>query len=501
MNSQRPGFLLTPALLGLALLMSACAYYNTFYNAKSYYRDGVNLIAQKQVSKAKPKFEKTIEKSARVISNWPRSAWVDDATYLIGMSYYHLGQYGRAARQFEQLSLAFPRSPLVPHAELQRGLALFRDGEYGLALVVLENLRHRYPRMADAAAYHVAASYYDREDYTRAVDSLAAFVQHYPRSRYVPLATEQLAASCMRLRRWEQAEYWYRRLVQIARDPKQQISARLELAEAMLEQAKYDIAAEQAKQILGRYRDLDDRARLILGKAEYEQGKHKQALETWSRIRSSSDFGAEAFFRIGRHYEERGDFVRARAYYDTAKTRRADSDYGMLAVKRLALLDAVAGGDLTGRSSAKARFLLAEVHNLNLGDYDGAMQLYQSIYDSFPDTDWAPKALLANAWILRKVKADSGSAALLLKKIIAEYPDTEYADEARRWMGLPVPKRVAAPSKQTIPAESAGSGLGSEPQRISNSETNKQEPNTLFPQMPDKFLTPESTEAEPDSID
>lgn len=501
MNCQRLTFLLTPALLGLVLLISACAYYNTFYNAKNYYRDGVSLLAQKQISKAKPKFEKAIEKSARVISSWPRSAWVDDATYLIGMSYYHLGQYGRAVRQFEQLSLAFPRSPLVPNAELQRGLALFRDGEYGLALVVLENLRRRYPRMADAAAYYVASSYYDREDYARAVDSLAAFVQHYPRSRYVPIAVEQLAASCMRLKRWEQAEYWYRRVVQIARDPKQRTSVMLEMAEAMLEQAKYDVAAEQARQVLGRYRDLDDRARLILGKAEYNQGKYRQALDTWSKIRSSSDFGAEAFFRIGRHYEESGDFVKAKAYYDTAKTRRADSDYGMLAVKRLALLDAVTSGDLSGRSSAKAKFLLAEVHNLNLGDYEGAMQLYQSIYDSFPETDWAPKALLAKAWILRRVKADSGNAAILLKKIIAEYPDTEYADEARRWMGLPVPKRVSAPSKQTIPAESAGSGFGPEPQSISNPEMNKQEPDTLLPQLPDKFLTPESTEAEPDSID
>jgi outer membrane protein OmpA-like peptidoglycan-associated protein len=30
----------------------------------------------------------------------------------------------------------------------------------------------------------------------------------------------------------------------------------------------------------------------------------------------------------------------------------------------------------------------------------------------------------------------------MLRQVIAEYPETEYADESRRWLGLPVPKRA-----------------------------------------------------------
>jgi len=86
-------------------------------------------------------------------------------------------------------------------------------------------------------------------------------------------------------------------------------------------------------------------------------------------------------------------------------------------------------------------FLLAEVNNLNLGEYDKAMDLYQKVHDSFPDTDWAAKALFAKAWILRNVKSDTAGAEPLLRQTISEYPETEYADESRRWLGLPVPKR------------------------------------------------------------
>jgi outer membrane protein OmpA-like peptidoglycan-associated protein len=87
-------------------------------------------------------------------------------------------------------------------------------------------------------------------------------------------------------------------------------------------------------------------------------------------------------------------------------------------------------------------FLVAEVNNLNLGDYDKAMDLYQKVYDSFPATDWAAKALFAKAWITRNQKNDTTGAEPILRQVIAEYPETEYADESRRWLGLPVPKRA-----------------------------------------------------------
>lgn len=488
------------ALAPAVLLVVSCAYYNTFYNAEGYYKDGMKLLNQKQASKAKQKFEKAIEKSAQVISRWSRSAWVDDATFLIGMSYYQMGQYKKAVKHFEQLAIAFPHSRFAPGAELHRGLALLRDGEYGLALVVLEDLRRRYPRMGDAAAYHLASSFYSREDYARAADSLAAFAGRYPRSRYLPAAAEQLADACLRLKRWDQAEYWYRRRVQLASDPKERALARLQTAGMLIEQGKYADAAQQAKAVLGRYRDLDDRARLVLGRAEYEQGRYKEALETWAGVRGTSDLGAEAFFRIGRHHEEHGDFPRAKAFYDTAKSRRADSDYGVLAVKRLALLDAFTSGDASGRAPAKAKFLLAEVHNLNLGDYDEAMRLYQSVYDSFPETEWAPKALLAKAWIQRSVKADSATAAEVLRRIIAQYPETEYADEARRWLGLPVPKRtVASPTPAVVPQAPPNmpkpeSEPELEPEPLQKSDS-------LPPLILPEPVEPESTQAEPDSLE
>ena len=427
----------------LALVFGAgCAYYNTFYNARRYYADGVAFKDQGQQSQAKGKLDKAIEKSAVVIQRWPRSRWVDDALYLIGLSYYQESYYAKAIKQFDQLSLAFPHSPLVPDAELHRGLALLADKKYGDARVALDGVKQKYPRLADAAAFYLAQSFAEREEETEAADSLAAFVQRYPKSRFRREALHILAEEQFELKRYGDAEKSFGAYAAVTTEPKERAAANLRVAASRLEQGRHAEAARMAQDVIGRFRDFDDEAYLLLGKAQAGVGKPNDALGSWAKVRNSNDYGAEAAFRIGKYYEERGSFDTARAYYDSARQRRADSDYGVQAVKRLSLLDAFSQQKSGDRTPAEAMFLLAEVHNLNLGDYDKAMTLYQQVHDSFPTTDWAAKALFAHAWILRNVKNDTVAATPLLRQVISEYPETEYADESRRWLGLPVPKRA-----------------------------------------------------------
>lgn len=442
-NSLRQSPIIVGRRLALVvvLLVTGCAYFNTFYNARTYYRDGTKLMDANQTTQAKAKFDKAIEKSALVIKRWPKSRWSDDALFLIGMSYYQEGYYSKAMRHFEQVSLVFPHSGLVPDAELYRGLSLLQDKQYGQARLALDGLKQKYPRLADAASFYLAKSLIDREETQQGIDSLTAFVGRHPRSRHEREALRLLADASLRLGKCADAEKWYNQYTRLTSDPKQRAQAKLKVAVCRYEQGKNEEAIEQAKDLLGRYADLDDEANLILGKSLDENGKPTEAIAAWSKVRGASDYGAEANFRIGKYYEEQSQFDKARAYYDTARLRRVDSDHGVLAVKRLSLLDAFTQQKAGKREPAEAMFLLAEVHNLNLGDYDKAMQLYQEVRDSFPQTDWAAKGLFAKAWIIRNVKHDTAGAEPLLREEIAEYPETEYADESRRWLGLPVPKR------------------------------------------------------------
>jgi TolA-binding protein/outer membrane protein OmpA-like peptidoglycan-associated protein len=448
--------------LGLLVVIAAgCAYYNTFYNARTYYRAGVRQEDLNQEAAAKTSFDKAIEKSALVIKQWPRSRWVDDALFLVGMSYYHEASYAKAVRHFDQLVLAFPGSGHVPEAQLYRGLSLLADKQYGAARVVLDEVRQRYPRLGDVAAFYVAKSFLDRDEPEKGVESLAVFTTRYPRSRLYRQALVALADGNLKLKRYAEADSQYSRIVRVASDPRERAQAQLRVAACQYELGQHSEAIRQVEDLLGRFPELDDEANLIMGKSLVESGRATEAVAAWAKVRGPSDLGAEAAFRIARHHEEQAELDAARAYYDTARIRKENSDYGVLAVKRLSLLDAYSQQRSGSREPAEALFLLAEVNNLNLEDYDKALELYGKVHDSFPESEWAAKALFAEAWIVRNVRHDTTSSRPLLRQVIAEYSETEYADESRRLLGLPVPKRkpkapvVKADTSQAQPDTSA----------------------------------------------
>lgn len=420
-------------ILALGALIGGCAYFNTFYNAEMFYREGMRLKSQGQASTAGAKFDRAIEKSALVIDRWPKSRWVDDALFLIGRSYYEKNDYKRAVSYFERLVILFPGSSFVPQAELYRGLALFGDGEMGRARVVLDEVKNRYPKLAEVVEFHTAVNDLEQGEIREGVDALVAFVRRHPRSLYVREAVSRVGEGKMQLAEYGEAEKWFQRYVEIEPLARRRAEAQMKIVRCRLEQGKGDDAVRMVEEVRGKYPDLDEALNLLLGKAYLLLKKNEEAVSFLSRVRGSNAVGAEAAFLLGRYFEGKKDFNRAKVYYDSARLRRADSEQGVLATKRLALLQAMA--DSTGtRDSAEVKFLFAEVHNLNLEDYETALSLYQMVYDSFPKSAWAPKALFARAWIMLYKKADTTATRGELGKIVQEYPESEYAAEAKMWL-------------------------------------------------------------------
>lgn len=116
-------------LLVLAFLTGSCAtpmtqrwtnfkaYYNTYYNAKTFYEAG--LAKGKTIPDAKgtaniriypspgkagmEDFRKAIDKGANVLRDHEESDFVDQALFLIGKSYFQRGEYFSAIQKFEEL--------------------------------------------------------------------------------------------------------------------------------------------------------------------------------------------------------------------------------------------------------------------------------------------------------------------------------------------------------------------------------------------------------------
>src|SRR4051812_32218526 len=115
MSNQRSGPFRPGILVSIALLcFSGCAYYNTFYLAKRYYKDA-HKEQEKSVSGAispgaATRYDQVIHQCLKVITEYPKSKWVDDALYLMGASLYGKGDYAGAIHRLDELETRFPKS-------------------------------------------------------------------------------------------------------------------------------------------------------------------------------------------------------------------------------------------------------------------------------------------------------------------------------------------------------------------------------------------------------
>ena len=86
-------------ILGM-LLISGCAYFNTFYNAQNYYEEAEKIRLEKE-GKAVPisaidKYGKTIQKCQKVLSDFPESRFRTDAILLMSKARFYRQDYDLA---------------------------------------------------------------------------------------------------------------------------------------------------------------------------------------------------------------------------------------------------------------------------------------------------------------------------------------------------------------------------------------------------------------------
>src|SRR5262249_20152210 len=157
--------------------------------------------------------------------------------------------------------------------------------------------------------------------------------------------------------------------------------------------------------------------------------------------------GAEAQFRIGYAYETVGDdFDRARVEYGKVKDQAAGTSFADQAQSRLVSLDKLAQfrksvGDTLARA-AEGEFLVAEQYLFQLDKPERALEEYRKIGERFAGTTFEPKAMNAQAWVLRRKLKRAPEADSLLWKVVREHPGTEAQLAARDYLeaeGIAVP--------------------------------------------------------------
>lgn len=462
-------------LLTLAVLASSCAYYNTFYLARKYYFKGtvgMPYLVDKRDAAAAQNFTKAIDFSKKVLANYPKSKWVDDAYLLWARSLLGRDDPLQTVNMLQDFPTRFPDSKLKAEALFYLGVGYRQSRRNAEADATLARFLEQDPR-GDLVPY----AWLERARALTAIDhdSAAAFcagqvVERFSRSRLVPQALAARAQALFDVGDYARARTDYQTIGLAAVDDEERLTFLLREADCLEAARDYETVMGLLKEALTHERlpvvteeatgpvayqptpggDRYGRILIRIGTVHLMAERQKDALDSYReivRLYPKSPLSAEAQYRVGYAFETAGDdFERARSEYARVKDELANSAFSTQAQSRLTNLDRVmqfrsAGGD-TLQKQAEAGFLLAELYMFQLGKPERALDEYRKVATEFVGTPWAAKALTAEAWVLSRKLGRRAEADSLFWVVVRSYPATESQLAARDYLeqdGVAVP--------------------------------------------------------------
>ncbi|HID92605.1 MAG TPA: tetratricopeptide repeat protein, partial [bacterium (Candidatus Stahlbacteria)] len=404
-----------------------CLYYNTFYNAKEYYKKALESSPP-----SKQLLDRCIEKCEKIIRYHPKSDLVPHAIFLMGKCLFEKEEYEAAERKFIELTLYYPKSSFTPKAYIMLGRCYLKGGKFIDARDAFSKAESNR-RIREEASFNIVSTYIVSGEYAEAIEKGNEFIKKFPKSRFKGSVFELMGVAYDSLGNFNDAINMYRRALKITTD-KLSVSTKIGndlLALGEIEEA-LSLFLALRKGSLTKEEDRD--IALKIADCHIALNDYKAAVKILEKYPNDQ----LALYKLGIIYETYlSDLEKAKSYYDKARNRGPSTPTG-----KEALLKSSAIGKLTqyrdkldeGEESeaAKTQFLLAETYLLDFKKIDEAITEYQKVIENFPESEYAPKAAYSIAWVLENVKKDDEKAILAYQSVIEKYPNTKYSEKAQK---------------------------------------------------------------------
>lgn len=408
------------------LFISSCAYFNTFYNAQNYYNQGMKLVSDDTLKTDSEFFDKTIEKCAMVIVKYPESRYVDDALFMMGVSYYYKGDYARALEKLEFLTANFPGSKFYDDAMYYIGLAYYKSEKINKSIIALKEAGI-FKYFKKRANVMLCYAYYRDHNYQELINTTNLLLKEKLNRKEKMMILNILSEAEYALKDYESALKTLSSIALLVQNAEEKKKIKLRMADIYLEMNQYD----KCKEFLEN--EYDPEFRLILANLNVRTNNFEDAKQIYLEVKESpiQEYSARAFYELARIAENEDSLELAIAYYDTLSLRTS----GELLTKskvRSGILKKIVELSNKTENIDKAQFSLGELYFVELKDIAKAMEHYESVYKNYPKSELSAKALYANFWINKMILKQDSIAQYLAGELIRDYPNTEYTKSALR---------------------------------------------------------------------
>jgi len=446
---------LLPVLL--ALTATGCAYFNTFYSAKKNFEAAelqrVQAVTDDPEGRANASqaalYDKAIEGATKILVDYQKSKWVDDALLLIGRSQLAKGDYTGAQKKFEELGLAFPKSDLRADATYWSAVAADRDKRPADALALYDSVLATYPKSknVESARLRRSSLYLTIKQPDKALGDLQDLSTRTGSMGYD--AGLKLADALFAKHDYKAARDEYMKVAERAPTDQQRLDARLKAGDCEEAMGDYASAAESYLRLLrdSKVDAAKASARLRYGNALALGGDVDRGLTELKNVVDDfprSPYAAEALYRTGYLQEVVLDnFAEAAKAYDRVNEQAPGSPFSIAAKNRRDNLDKIAATLAASRDTtaagraAETALRQAENELFQLGHPDKALEGYDKAEKAHPTGPLAPRAAYAKGWILARRLGRPEEAKAAFQAVVDKYPKSDEAERARRMLAAP----------------------------------------------------------------
>jgi TolA-binding protein len=342
---------------------SVTGYFNTYYNAKKLFNDALidvekssqkdrdsNYFAAYKLSQGtKDKFDKVIEKSSKVIRDYPQSSWIENTLFMMGKSYYYKGESEAAMRKFKELLDNYPDTKLLPEIRLWEAKTQYIARKEDEVLRVINESRTHVESSGDDDIYLQylllkGQVFFDRGEYDSAVVAYTEATAIPGSDDLLAIGNMQLGQSYERLNKYTEAGSLYGKAIQSISNASQNFKMRLRQGIMLYKSEKYPEAMEVYDDLKNERLKPEESALLDLeiANTSYAMGDSVRAYDLYRMIDTTykrTEGAAKAYYMRGLIYENTYlNFLGAKSYYDKAKTEFPAADITTDATRRAVYL-------------------------------------------------------------------------------------------------------------------------------------------------------------------
>ncbi|MBT7270077.1 MAG: tetratricopeptide repeat protein [Candidatus Marinimicrobia bacterium] len=444
----------------------SCAYFNTFYNAQSYFDKAedqrLEKLGQKLPNSVLDAYGKSIKRCQKVINDYPESRFRIPAMMLMSKARYYRSEYKSSLEQLQEIKQS-DRDEYAEEVDYWIALCKWRLGKVQFALDALHQLSEisKSRDLKSRCLLSRADINLELSQDSVALEELEAAAELARNNTQKSQIYTRLADLAFKKGDYEKALSAFKGVVKASLSRTKIENSHLQILKIYRIQGDYKTATRKIKSMLA-----DEKFKKIAGQLDLElvqlyiaQGEMAQAetrLQSIVNDYQRSAVSAEAYYLLGQiMIESYWDLEKADEYYGKVGKEYNKTPFKFLASEKqkdiqlytttreniIIWVDEQSNPDtlntlndttevepklLSDFDPAEAYYLLADLEAFKFNRLDSSLIIMDKIQTDFTESAFYPKSLFTSIFIHNQL-GDSSKSQIAKNNLVLHFPNSEYA--------------------------------------------------------------------------